>query len=57
MSHGLYDTVFPIRIGEETAAYFAPLTPQLTFKTYPTDHGVSEDNQRDIIEWLKEREK
>ncbi|QMV42824.1 alpha/beta hydrolase [Cohnella cholangitidis] len=57
VSHGLYDTVFPIRIGEETAAYFAPLTPQLTFKTYPTDHGVSEDNQRDILEWLKEREK
>jgi phospholipase/carboxylesterase len=57
VSHGLYDTVFPVRIGEETAAYFGPLTSQLTFKTYPTDHGVSEDNQRDIIEWLKEREK
>ncbi|WP_239616243.1 alpha/beta hydrolase [Cohnella mopanensis] len=57
VSHGLYDTVFPIHIGEETAAYFEPLTPQLTFKTYPTDHGVSEDNQQDIIKWIKEREK
>jgi phospholipase/carboxylesterase len=57
VSHGLYDTVFPIRIGEETAAYFTPLTSRLTFKTYPTDHGVSEDNQQDILEWLKEREK
>lgn len=57
ISHGLYDTVFPIRIGEETAAYFEPLTSQLTFQTYPSDHGVSEDNQRDILNWLKEREK
>lgn len=56
ISHGLYDTVFPIRIGEENAAYFGLLTSRITFRTYPTDHGVSEDNQQDILNWLKERE-
>lgn len=52
ISHGEYDSVFPIRIGHETAAYFKQLTPHLTFNTYPTDHGVSEENQRDFIQWL-----
>ncbi|NRF90176.1 dienelactone hydrolase family protein [Paenibacillus frigoriresistens] len=53
ISHGEFDTVFPIRIGHETAAYFENLTSNLTFKTYPTDHGVSEENQQDFVNWLK----
>jgi len=57
ISHGEYDSVFPLRIGQETAAYFGPLTKRLTFRTYPTDHGVSEDNQRQLIEWIKESER
>jgi len=57
ISHGQYDSVFPIRIGEETAAYFEPLTERLTFRTYPSDHGVTEDNRRDLINWIKERER
>jgi phospholipase/carboxylesterase len=54
ISHGEYDSVFPIRIGRETAAYFEGKTSNLTFKTYPTDHGVSEENRNDLIEWLKQ---
>jgi phospholipase/carboxylesterase len=56
VSHGQFDSVFPLRIGEETAAYFRPLTPEMTFRTYPTDHGVSERNQEDLQQWLKECE-
>ncbi len=52
ISHGEYDSVFPIQIGQETAAYIQSLTPRCTFKTYPTDHGVSEENQRNFVEWL-----
>lgn len=52
ISHGEYDRVFPIRIGQETAAYFRSQTEKLTFQTYPTDHGVSEENRRDFISWL-----
>ncbi|OCT10717.1 esterase [Paenibacillus pectinilyticus] len=53
ISHGEYDSVFPVRIGHETAAYFKELAPRLTFNLYPTDHGVSEENQFDFLNWLK----
>lgn len=54
VSHGEFDPVFPIRIGHETAAYFQPRTPHLTFNTYPSAHGVSMENQRDLMRWLEE---
>lgn len=54
VSHGEYDSVFPVRIGHETAAYFKDQTPLLTFKIYPTDHGVSEKNQLDVLNWIKQ---
>jgi len=53
VSHGEYDSIFPVRIGHETAVYFKDQTPLLTFKLYPTDHGVSEENQLDVLDWLK----
>ncbi|MFC5449444.1 alpha/beta hydrolase [Paenibacillus aestuarii] len=54
ISHGEYDSIFPIRIGHENASYFQDLAPSLTFKLYPTDHGVSEDNQHDVLNWLQQ---
>lgn len=53
ISHGEFDSIFPIRIGHETKAYMEKLTSLLTFKTYPTDHGVSERNQADFIQWIR----
>ncbi|RAP73544.1 alpha/beta hydrolase [Paenibacillus montanisoli] len=53
ISHGEYDSVFPVRIGHETAEYLKDHTNRLEFKLYPTDHGVSEENQRDFVNWLK----
>ncbi|MEK8129056.1 dienelactone hydrolase family protein [Paenibacillus filicis] len=53
LSHGEYDSIFPVQIGHETAAYVGGLTPRLTFHTYPTDHSVSEENQRDYLAWLQ----
>lgn len=53
VSHGEYDSVFPVRIGHETAAYLRDQTENVTFKLYPTDHGVSEENQLDFLNWLK----
>ncbi|NQX60617.1 alpha/beta hydrolase [Paenibacillus qinlingensis] len=54
ISHGEYDSVFPVRIGHETAAYFKGQTPRLSFHLYPTDHGVSEENQFDFLNWLNQ---
>lgn len=53
ISHGEYDSVFPVRIGHETAAYMKDKMNRLSFKIYPTDHGVSEENQLDFMNWLK----
>ncbi|WP_346780615.1 hypothetical protein [Paenibacillus sp. PastF-1] len=52
-SHGEYDSVLPVRIGHETAAYLQEQTERVTFKVYPTDYGVSEENPIDLLEWLK----
>lgn len=52
-SHGEYDSVFPVRIAHETAAYLQEQTDDLTFKLYPSDHGVTEENQLDFLKWLQ----
>ncbi|MBO9598003.1 MAG: dienelactone hydrolase family protein [Cohnella sp.] len=54
ISHGEFDSVFPVRIGHETAAYFKDLTPRLTFNLYPSDHGVTEANRQDFVSWLRQ---
>ncbi|MBP3966223.1 alpha/beta hydrolase [Paenibacillus lignilyticus] len=53
ISHGEFDSVFPVQIGKDNAAYFQQRTPNFAFKIYPTDHGVSEENQRDFVSWLQ----
>lgn len=52
ISHGEFDPLFPIRIGHETAEYFQSMSPQTTFRIYPSDHSISEQNHRDLIDWL-----
>lgn len=54
ISHGQYDPVFPVPIAHETAAYMGEQTGRLTFNVYPTGHGVSEGNQLDFMNWLKQ---
>lgn len=54
LSHGEFDTVFPVRIGHETAAYFRERAPRLTFNLYPADHGVTEENCRDVLNWIRD---
>ncbi|MFC5467414.1 alpha/beta hydrolase [Cohnella suwonensis] len=53
ISHGERDSIFPVRIGHDNAAYFGTRTDKLTYKLYPTDHGVSEQNQSDFVDWLR----
>ncbi|QHT59028.1 esterase [Paenibacillus lycopersici] len=54
ISHGEFDSIFPIGTGRENAAYFRTLTPNMTFNIYPTGHGVSPENQQDYAAWLLE---
>ncbi|HIW34864.1 MAG TPA: dienelactone hydrolase family protein [Candidatus Paenibacillus intestinavium] len=52
ISHGEHDSVFPVKIGYETAEYFQKKTSHITFNIYPSDHGVIEENRNDFVEWL-----
>lgn len=54
VSHGEYDSIFPVVIGHETAAYFQDQTPLLTFNLYASDHSVSEQNKQDVVNWLRQ---
>lgn len=54
ISHGEFDPVFPVRIAYETESYFKPLAPDLTFRIYPSGHGVTPENRQDIADWLEQ---
>lgn len=54
ISHGEFDSVFPVAIGHANRDYFRKLTSKLQFSTYGTDHGVSPENQEDFVKWLAE---
>ncbi len=54
ISHGEFDTIFPASIGHATAAYFKELTSKLTFRLYPSGHGVIPQNRQDVLEWLRQ---
>ncbi len=54
ISHGEFDSIFPAAIGHATAAYFKKLTPKLTFRLYPSGHGVTPQNRQDVLEWLRQ---
>ncbi|WP_270168239.1 alpha/beta hydrolase [Paenibacillus sp. SYP-B4298] len=52
ISHGQFDPIFPVEIGHQNADYFNSRTSRVTFHLYPSEHTVSSDNQRDVIQWL-----
>ncbi|AJY75214.1 alpha/beta hydrolase [Paenibacillus beijingensis] len=54
ISHGEFDRVFPVNIGNETAAYFKALNDRTIFRTYHSGHEVTEANRQDVLNWLLE---
>ncbi|QUG40224.1 esterase [Psychrobacillus sp. INOP01] len=54
ISHGDYDYVIPSQWGIESKDYFESMKARVTFKTYNEGHGVTPDNHRDLIAFLKE---
>lgn len=54
ISHGEFDRVFPVQIGQETAAFFNTLNDRTVFRTYPSGHEVIESNRQDLLHWLLE---
>lgn len=54
ISHGDYDYVIPSQWGIESKDYFETMKARVTFKTYNEGHGVTPENHRDLIGFLKE---
>ena len=53
ISHGDFDYVIPSQWGIESKNYFETLNAKVTFKTYNEGHGVTPDNHRDLIGFIK----
>ncbi|WP_153732832.1 alpha/beta hydrolase [Sporosarcina obsidiansis] len=52
ISHGVYDYILPSQWGAESKDYFESLGANVTFKTYDDGHGVTPENQRDLVAFL-----
>lgn len=54
ISHGEYDYDFPLVWAEQSVAFFNDYGTNVTFKTYPVGHGVSEQNIQDLVAFIAE---
>lgn len=55
ISHGEFDQVLPFEWGKANNEYFKQLGANVTFKTYPEGHTVSQQNYEDFTKWLLNR--
>lgn len=53
ISHGDYDYVIPSQSGVESKEYFESLGADVTFKTYHDGHGVTLENQQDLVTFIQ----
>ena len=51
-SHGTLDTTVPFDLAESSIKALQANNPQVFFKAYPDGHNVSQENFRDLLEWL-----
>ncbi len=52
ISHGEFDQVLPFEWGKANNEYFKELGANVTFKTYPEGHTVSQQNYEDFTKWI-----
>ncbi|MFT8310117.1 MAG: phospholipase [Sporolactobacillus sp.] len=53
VGHGQFDPLFPAKIGQATQSFLEGKKLSVTYKEYPTAHGVIMDEVNDIQNWLK----
>lgn len=53
LSDGELDTIFPPHIGKENYDYLKKHAKSVQYKTYPSGHEISPENQRDAVVWLR----
>ena len=52
ISHGEFDPIFPVSIGQDNYDFFKARNGKVTYKHYPAGHEVSFDMKVDFIKWL-----
>lgn len=52
ISHGKFDNIFNIEIGEKNKEFFEDRNSEVVYKVYKSDHEVSIENNRDLIRWI-----
>lgn len=52
ISHGEFDQIFPADWGKANNDLFHLLGADVTFKTYPEGHTISQTNYQDFTKWL-----
>lgn len=52
ISHGEFDPIFPIAVGNANYEFFKERSRAVSFKTYSVGHEVAPGNKADMIEWM-----
>jgi len=52
ISHGEFDPLFPVSIGQDNYDFFKARGGKTTYKQYPAAHEVSFDMKVDFIKWI-----
>ncbi len=55
ITHGVDDTVIPIRLARETKDKFSRSNADFIYKEYPMGHQISEGSLADVCDWLKKK--
>lgn len=54
ISHGTFDELIPIKLGEESAELLNNSGASVTFREYTMGHQVTEEVLRDLTTWMRE---
>jgi phospholipase/carboxylesterase len=57
LSDGEFDEIFPPKIGRENYDYLIDRAASVKYTTYAAGHEISQENQKDLVKWLKENVK
>ncbi len=53
IGHGERDEMFSMAVGKANDAFFKDRSPEVTFKTYPNGHWVSDQEKSDVMAWFE----
>jgi phospholipase/carboxylesterase len=55
LCQGLHDTVFPLKVGQESFDHFREHARDVKYTIYPTEHEISDNNGADVAVWLRQQ--